>query len=66
MLCPSPKLLELEVLLYFRIWKFYSKAVHRFFQAKICLLNLLISHHHHQLTPRRFIGFPSGVAAPEL
>ena len=47
---------------------FFSEAVHRFFQAKICLLNLLISHHHHhhQCTPRWFTGFLSGVAAPEL
>ena len=45
---------------------FFSEAVHRFFQAKICLLNLLVSHHHHQCTPRRFTGFLSGVAAPEL
>ena len=69
-LCPSPKAAppsELEVLLFFRTMVFFSEAVHRFFQAKICLLNLLISHHHHhQCTPRRFTGFLSGVAAPEL
>jgi len=69
MLYPSPKAAppsELEVLLFFRTMVFFSEAVHRFFQAKICLLNLLISHHHHQWTPRRFTGFLSGVAAPEL